>query len=230
MAASSPNSFRSLFVQNRHQSSNNSHSCSLPETLSQDNNAPAESIPEKKSPSVIFVGSTGAGKSTLGNFLHDLGEGPAVFDRAPTGDHRPKTQETTAVGVDIGNSFGFNGSKLMLIDTPGLNESIEKDLDHITSLYSTISSIGEINVLVLVVPYNFKLDAQWSKTMSFFRDAFLPLFTLGHVCLILTHMSEEDYENAQDDVGFEAVKTKILRECNEVLGKTYFPLHSYTQV
>lgn len=186
-------------------------------TMAQDS-VTGTTIIQQQVPSVIFVGSTGAGKSTLCNFLHDLGEGHFEFVPAPIDSHQPQTQETVPVVIQVKNSVSYAGTKITLIDTPGLNESIERDLDHMKSLYKTIRKIENINAIALVIPFNFKVDMQWLATMTFFRDAFLPLFVHGHACLAVTHMSKEDYQNAQDDIGFEDLQKKTLAEVNKMLG------------
>lgn len=148
-----------------------------------------------------------------------MGDTAHTFIEAAPGNHSSTTQATSCLTVQISNSLRQNGNLFNFIDTPGLNESIERDMSHMTSLYKTIQNIGEINAIVLVIPYNFKLDIQWVHTVSFFRDAFFPLFTRGHACIALTHMGSEDYDKAEElDGGFKAVKDKVLAECNQMLG------------
>lgn len=148
-----------------------------------------------------------------------MGDGKREFIAAQPGCHSSVTQNTSHLQIQVVNSIHKNGAKYNFIDTPGLNESTKQDLVHMKELYQNILTIGEINALVLVIPYNFKLDIQWVQTVSFFRDAFLPLFARGHACIALTHMSEEDYLNLQDsEEGFEETKNKVLADCNEKLG------------
>ena len=138
---------------------------------------------------------------------------------AKPGHHASVTQTVSQRLVVVKHSLNFTGSKLVLIDTPGLNESIQRDLDHMRGLYQTLQSVDGISAIVLVIPYNFKTDIQWTNTVRYFRDAFMPLFTKGHVCVVLTHMSEDDYEKAQETygLGFEGVSRSTLDEVNRIL-------------
>lgn len=120
--------------------------------------------------------------------------------------------------MKIGNSLWHNGWCFNFIDTPGLNASPATDLQHMVKLCQAVQIIGEINAIVLVIPYNFKLDLQWVDTMSFFRDAFYSLFARGHACLAINHMSADDFQRADETVGgFSAMTKQVLAECNEKL-------------
>lgn len=172
----------------------------------------------KKRPStVLFVGATGAGKSTICNYLYDLGE-TQMFIEAATGNHYSTTQSTSLVEIEIKNSLYHNGNIFTFMDTPGLNENIMKDIAHVHELYKIIQQVVEISVIVLVIPYNFKFDIAWIQTMSFFRDAFKPLFEKGRSCIALTHMSSEDFKKLEEGDGFKMITKTILQECNAKLG------------
>lgn len=84
-------------------------------TMAQDS-VTGTTIIQQQVPSVIFVGSTGAGKSTLCNFLHDLGEGHFEFVPAPIDSHQPQTQETVPVVIQVKNSVSYAGTKITLIN------------------------------------------------------------------------------------------------------------------
>ena len=166
---------------------------------------------------ILFVGGTGAGKSSLGNYLHDLGQNKRVFEPAEDGCKASKTQHTSHSVICIKNSYSCNGTQFAFIDTPGLNESTDKDITHMQELLSEVQALKYVNVLVLVIPYNFKLDIQLVQTMKFYRELFMPLFVAGNVCIVLTHMSEDDLDREQADSETN-VKQNHLKCCNEALG------------
>lgn len=190
--------------------------------------APAQvvhsSAPESgscRTPAILFVGSTGAGKSTLCNYLHDLGESEHLFITAQPGQHSSVTQDVLQQIVVVKNSANHNGSKFMLIDTPGLNESVQRDLDHMLGLFQALQTMHGISAIVLVIPYNWKNDVQWLGTVRYFRDAFMPLFTKGHACVVVTHMAEDDFEKAEEKGGFETIAKRNLENVNNSLGANF---------
>ena len=79
---------------------------------------------------VLLVGSTGNGKSTLGNFLlnphedHNFGK-KQTFKTAQT--LRPETRHVLSQKAKIKLANG-SAHTWTIVDTPGLNESDEKDL------------------------------------------------------------------------------------------------------
>ena len=168
---------------------------------------------------VLFVGTSGSGKSALCNFLHDLGDGHRLFEEGQVIRNSDFTTRTFSTRVvTIKNSVTFSGSEFVFIDTPSINELLQLDLDFVRGLCQTVKTLGEINVIVLVIPFA-KLDVKWKNSFCFFRDAFLPLFVSGHACVALTHMCEDDFEKIEDTLeGFPGFANKFKKELCRILG------------
>ena len=181
----------------------------------------SNTVPNKptNTSTILLLGSLGAGKSSVCNFLHNLGEGKRMFTEAEPGQFNLVTEKVTKIAVDIKNSLHFNGSKFVLIDTPGLNatEDIEKQFHY--GLYQALQSGHGINVVALVVPFPYTPDIQWINTMIYCRKTLAPLFAAKQVCVVLTFIREEDFSKMEDlPGGFEYATKNILEDINAKLG------------
>ena len=101
---------------------------------------------KRETASLLMIGSTGNGKSTLGNFLlnpdddHILGDKQA-FKTAQT--NVPQTQKVQP------QTFTHNGTLFTVVDTPGLNESACKDLDHMIDIIKFLQTMKSVGACVL---------------------------------------------------------------------------------
>ena len=147
--------------------------------------------PQKNCKTILLIGSTGNGKSTLGNCLLDPSENPKeVFMRGRSSV--PQTQN-----VRIGNGLLRLGSgkriTLHIIDTPGLNESAVKDLTHMIEIVEAVKKAKEITACLLCVKFNAQIDAQYRATVRYYKRLLPKLFE-ANVIVVFTDYSENPYE------------------------------------
>ena len=142
---------------------------------------------EPQSKTILLIGSTGNGKSTLGNCLLDSSENPKeVFIRGRS--NTPLTQN-----VQMANELLRLGAgtcmPLQIIDTPGLNESAVEDLTHMIEIVETVREAKEITACLLCVKFNAQIDVQYRATVRYYRSLLPKLFE-GNVIVVFT-----DYSN-----------------------------------
>ena len=180
---------------------------------------------------VLLIGSTGNGKSTLGNFLFDPSSSPKeIFEVAS--DNLPKTRKCEAVThhvkyyddqsptlmkkVSMFVMGGKSGS-LTVIDTPGLNEDRERDLKNMIRLVATMKKQQVFKACIFVLKYTAKIDQQYKDTIKYYSTLLPDLFS--HNCLIVltdyaTDKRSEEMrkkKNEDYDTIVENVKDEIMK-------------------
>ena len=137
----------------------------------------SSTLPTKRA-TVLLIGSTGNGKSTLGNFLLDPEGEVKCFATAK--DNMPETQRTQSdESVFIGHAvenLGYSSVQLTVVDTPGLNESDAADLKHMIDIVEELRQQSTITACVLVVKFNSKIDMQYKKTIEYYSRLLPSLF------------------------------------------------------
>jgi len=127
-------------------------------------------------PRIIILGSTGTGKSSLGNVLlgraHDFeGEesgGTKCFVAGAGAD--PSTKDTCA---QEGRWNGDDGKPVTIIDTPGFGDEIEADRKTVDQLVKTLKDeIKYLNTFVLVFKANGRFTRELKSMINRFQDIF----------------------------------------------------------
>ena len=160
------------------------------------------------------------GKSTLGNFLLDPDEYHMLDNQtfAAAIDNRPTTQEVRAETRKV----LIEGSRyeiLTIIDTPGLNESGEKDSSHMMDIIDMLYRKKEIRACILVIKFNAKIDAQYKATMEYYGKLLPGLFD-KNVIIVMTDFATDDHsERMRQRQGIDVGKVKEntimeLRQCS----------------
>lgn len=180
---------------------------------------------------VLLIGSTGNGKSSLGNFLlSPTTSGEDAHFQVAT-DNLPETQHTAIAAAtvkysnDKGGLSGTVEKTLTVLDTPGLNESKEKDHLHMIDLVQSLHKVEKIKACILVVKFELKIDQQYKDTLCFYSKLLPSLFE-RNVFVVVTGYSVDgrsEKTRKRQCIKFEAIITNIKREMVESAGLSSHP-------
>lgn len=182
-------------------------------------------LPQKNPTStmaIVLIGSTGSGKSSLGNFLIDPSE-EHLFEKPVFSVAKANMPETQFV---LPVSFKYKKTDFTLIDTPGLNESDVRDLRHMIQIVDCLQKVESIVACVLVVKFNSKIDAQYRSTVQYYRKLLPSLFE-RNVIIVMTNFATDDRSvmlREKKGTNVEEIKRNTIREIVENGSLAYEPL------
>ena len=179
---------------------------------------------ENPTMAILLIGSTGNGKSTLGNFLIDPKDGvlldKQIFKMAQ--GNLPETQNVKQVAFN-----DESGRVFKVIDTPGLNESdAHDDLKHMIQIVNNLQKVDGVSACVFVVKFNSKIDAQYKATVQYYRELLPSLFERNVIIVMTDYRTDERSEKLRkkQGVNVDQIKKNTLREIVESGSLTYDPL------
>lgn len=158
------------------------------------------------------------GKSTLGNFLLDPDEHHMLDEQTfvAAKDNKPMTQEVRAVTRKVCINISEKVIKiespryetLTIIDTPGLNESAEKDSSHMIQIIEMLYREREIRACILVIKFNTKIDAQYKATMEYYGKLLPGLFDRNVIIVMTDFATDNHSEKVRQRQGIDVAKVK----------------------
>lgn len=169
----------------------------------------------------LLVGSTGQGKSSLGNFLlTDPYATTATRTRPqfqPARSNKPQTRRVEYRHV--------MGRGVRVVDTPGLNESDCDDLEHMIDVVKVLQRLKYISACILCIRFESKIDTQYKTTIDYYRNLLPTLFEANVVIVVTNYQtdSRSDKLRKMQGIDVDEVITNFQKEVIEIGHMTYRP-------
>ena len=158
---------------------------------------------------VLLIGSTGSGKSALGNYLLNEGQEETFYVGR---SNLPETQSVKKA----------TSGPLTIIDTPGLNERSVKDLEHMIQIVGTLDAIDSLSAAVMVVKFHSTIDAQYKATVKYYSRLLKKIFDSNAVIVLTGYSSDPTSVERRKKQGVDVERdirntTKEIRDCAGLL-------------
>jgi len=176
---------------------------------------------------VLLIGSTGNGKSTLGNFLlnpdkdHIFGD-HQTFATART--NRPETQNVLSASFDV-ELADLAGSSLTVIDTPGIYEDDDKDIEHMIQVIKALHAVGKIQACIFVVKFSSKIDTPYKSSVKYYSKLLPGVFDSNLIIAVTDYACDERSKHLRSlqNIDEEKITQNIVNELVAVSGISHTP-------
>lgn len=168
-----------------------------------------------KPQAVLLIGSTGQGKSCLGNYLLGASE---TFRTARS--PYPETKVVASAPLRDGDQA------LEIIDTPGLNESSQADLEHMIGVVRELQRCGEVKACILCIKFDAKIDDQYKATVAYYSQL-LPMLFETNVLVVLTNYPTDKRSREvrkRNHIDQHTVRKAVCQQIKEIAQLSFVPL------
>ncbi|GAB1224988.1 hypothetical protein ENUP19_0233G0004 [Entamoeba nuttalli] len=161
------------------------------------------SLQKQNRTKLLLIGETGTGKSSAGNFILQKN----VFK---VGD------ETKSETKEVVKRFGEGDrSDLVVIDTPGLNDTDKFDKEHIQNIVDCVRAEGLQGIILTMEFNNCKFTDNIKQVIKTINDVFKIKDIWKHVCIVWNKCY---YYTPKEDLDKEQFKEDIISFINKING------------
>jgi GTPase Era involved in 16S rRNA processing len=176
------------------------------------------------------VGPTGVGKSTLVNYLYD----PKGYYTTPLllkgQNSKSETKESTITPViheEISYSISTYERKnicFSFMDTPGLDEDPQKDMEHSVDILRNVISAGGVAAVIITLKLGMKLEENFRRSVKYYLELFYSL--RDNLILVLTDVPTDPrsiQKRQRDGVNVDDWCKDFASKVKQLGGLTYLP-------
>jgi len=140
------------------------------------------------SKAIILIGVSQSGKSTFGNMLcndniQSRGQINEIFKTG--GANKSKTKSIKCV------SKVYENNNYDIIDTPGLGDSEERDIDFFQKILFKIKEGIDLSCIILVINRNILITSEQKKSLEMYKCLFGEYFNTNLI-IVVTKITEND--------------------------------------
>ena len=161
--------------------------------------------------SFVLYGITGSGKSTFGNIFLDKNN---AFKESA--NFESETSET------IGKTGEFEGQKVYVIDSPGLEDSRGQDTKQLCQMTTFIKSVTAVQAFVVIIDFNIKrFDEGHIRLFKLMAQMYPGKKWYHHIAIVWSNYASdlsERMKNQKDNKRkqiLEQIKSKIVPNLTE---------------
>ncbi|EAL47864.1 AIG1 family protein [Entamoeba histolytica] len=168
------------------------------------------SVQKQRPTKLLLIGETGNGKSSLGNFI--LKSNVFKFSGSPDSETNKPLK-----------CFGEGDrSDVVVIDTPGLNDTNKFDEEHIQNIVDCVRAEG-LQGIILTMNYNVdKFTSNLQQVIETICDVFKIKDIWKRVCIVWTkcfnHFSKDEIKKKK--INKEKFKEKLTEFINQIIKQT----------